>query len=108
AVLAFPLFDTLRVVVKRYRRGDSIFTAGQDHIHHELLRMGFSHKATSVLLYVSSVFIVLFAVVLMELGMNVNALLASVIGLCLIIYPTNGFKRKVFSKAFGRKWQRWY
>jgi len=108
AVLAFPLFDTLRVVIKRYRRGDSIFTAGQDHIHHEFLRMGFTHRFTCVLLYLVSIFIVLFTVALSELGMNVNLLLASVIAVCLTLFPTNGFKRRLFTKTFGRKWQRWY
>ena len=108
SILAFPLFDTLRVVVKRYRRGDSIFTAGQDHIHHEFLRMGFSHKSTAVLLYLMSIFIVSFTVILSQVGMNVNLLLGAVIGMCLVIYPTNGFKRKLFSKVFGHKWQRWY
>ena len=108
SILAFPLFDTLRVVVKRYRRGDSIFTAGQDHIHHEFLRMGFSHKSASLLLYMMSIFIVACTVTLSQFDMNVNLLLGSVIGMCLVIYPTNGFKRKLFSKLFGYKWQRWY
>jgi len=108
AVLAFPLFDTLRVVVKRYRRGESIFTAGQDHIHHELLRMGFSHSIASVLLYLSSISVVVFTIILARLGLDVNLLLAAVIAVCLVIYPTNGFKRRLFTKAFGHKWQRWY
>jgi hypothetical protein len=40
--------------------------------------------------------------------MNVNLLLASVIAVCLTLFPTNGFKRRLFTKTFGRKWQRWY
>lgn len=108
AVLAFPLFDTLRVVVKRARRGKSIFTAGQDHIHHEFLRMGFTHKSASIALYTMSAFLVGFAVFLSQTGVDVNVQLAAVITSCVVIYPTNGFKRKQFSKLFGRKWQRWY
>ncbi|MCW9709117.1 MraY family glycosyltransferase [Fodinibius salsisoli] len=108
AILAFPLFDTLRVVVKRLRRGRSIFRPGQDHVHHELLRMGLSHKWASTTLYVLSSLVVGFALLLSQTTLNVNVMLGLVVGSCLLIFPTNGFKRRLFSKVFGRKWQRWY
>ncbi|MDZ7681657.1 MAG: hypothetical protein U5J63_08110 [Fodinibius sp.] len=61
AILAFPLFDTIRVVVKRLRKGKSIFEPGQEHVHHELLRMGLSHSDASLLLYGKSVLLMLYA-----------------------------------------------
>jgi UDP-N-acetylmuramyl pentapeptide phosphotransferase/UDP-N-acetylglucosamine-1-phosphate transferase len=108
AVLAFPLFDTIRVVVKRLRRGRSIFRPGQDHIHHELLRMGLSHKWACLTLYGLSLLVAGFALLLSQTTLNVNVMLALVVGSCLLFFPTNGFKRKLFSRAFGYKWQRWY
>ncbi|SMO87501.1 MraY family glycosyltransferase [Fodinibius sediminis] len=108
AILAFPLFDTLRVVVKRCRRGKSIFMPGQDHVHHEFLRMGFTHKSASIALYLTSIFLVTLTFLLSQTGMDVNAQLGTVVATCLIIYPTNGIKRKLFTKIFGYKWQRWY
>ncbi|SHG68310.1 UDP-N-acetylmuramyl pentapeptide phosphotransferase/UDP-N-acetylglucosamine-1-phosphate transferase [Fodinibius roseus] len=108
AVLAFPLFDTIRVIVKRFRRGRSIFTAGQDHIHHEFLRMGFSHRSASITLYLMSAFLVGFSVFLSQMPIDVNLQLGAVITACIVIYPTNGFKRRLFTKCFGSKWQRLY
>lgn len=108
AILAFPLFDTLRVVVKRYRRGKSIFTAGQDHIHHEFLRMGFSHKSASIALYLMSVLLIGFAVMLSQTTIDINVQLGGIVLACIVIYPTNGFKRRLFAKLFGSKWQRLY
>ena len=44
AILIVPLFDTLRVVVIRLVRRTGIFSADNRHIHHLLLRAGFSHR----------------------------------------------------------------
>ena len=39
-----PLADTLRVFVLRVRKGKSPFSPDKTHIHHLLLRIGYSHK----------------------------------------------------------------
>ena len=40
----FPLADTLRVFISRVRKGKSPFSPDKTHIHHLLLRVGYSHK----------------------------------------------------------------
>ncbi|PAU93158.1 undecaprenyl-phosphate alpha-N-acetylglucosaminyl 1-phosphate transferase [Aliifodinibius salipaludis] len=105
AILGFPLFDTLRVVVKRMRRSNSIFQPGQDHVHHELLRMGLSHSHASLLLYGQSLLLVAIIGSLALLNINVNILLGTVILTSLVVFPTNGFKRKLTSWLFGYDWQ---
>ncbi len=40
--VAVPLFDTISLMVRRIRRGHSPFYADHHHIHHALLRIGFS------------------------------------------------------------------
>ena len=59
-VLAVPLFDTMRVVLTRIKKGASPFRPDRNHIHHLLLKAGLKHRqVTFVLLLVSFVFICL-------------------------------------------------
>lgn len=51
ALLAVPLFDTMRVMAARIRKHQSPFTADKNHLHHLLLRIGLPHvQVTCVLL----------------------------------------------------------
>ena len=43
-LLALPIMDTLAVMIRRIRLTKSPFLPGRDHIHHILLRVGFSTK----------------------------------------------------------------
>lgn len=49
AVLVYPLFDTIRVFVIRLSEKRSPFSADRNHIHHWLLRAGFSHLQATFL-----------------------------------------------------------
>lgn len=52
-IIAFglPLLDTVLSVVRRYLSGQPLFTADREHIHHKLLKRGFTHKQAVVMLY---------------------------------------------------------
>jgi UDP-GlcNAc:undecaprenyl-phosphate/decaprenyl-phosphate GlcNAc-1-phosphate transferase len=50
-VLAVPLLETGTSALRRYLRGQPIFSADREHIHHRLMEMGFSQRATAVLMY---------------------------------------------------------
>jgi UDP-N-acetylmuramyl pentapeptide phosphotransferase/UDP-N-acetylglucosamine-1-phosphate transferase len=105
AILVLPLFDTIRVVIKRLRRNKSIFEPGQEHVHHELLRMGFFHKNASLLLYGKSLFLITMMGILSTLSVNVNLLLGILVFASMLVYPTNGFKRRILARIFGYDWQ---
>ncbi|PKH20165.1 undecaprenyl-phosphate alpha-N-acetylglucosaminyl 1-phosphate transferase [Enterobacterales bacterium CwR94] len=45
-LIAVPLMDMLRVMIARVRRGDSPFKPDREHLHHVLMRMGFSGRGT--------------------------------------------------------------
>ncbi len=49
-VVLFPLFDTLRVFILRVRQGKSPFVADKQHIHHYLLRLGYSHEKVTLII----------------------------------------------------------
>jgi UDP-N-acetylmuramyl pentapeptide phosphotransferase/UDP-N-acetylglucosamine-1-phosphate transferase len=59
-ILIIPLFDSLRVFVLRIIAGKSPFRADRQHLHHYLLRLGYSHlKSTAILIGVNVLFIAL-------------------------------------------------
>lgn len=59
-VLSVPLYDTMRVMLTRIKKGVSPFHPDKNHIHHLLLRINLKHRqVTFVLLCVSVVFITL-------------------------------------------------
>jgi UDP-N-acetylmuramyl pentapeptide phosphotransferase/UDP-N-acetylglucosamine-1-phosphate transferase len=49
AVLAIPIFDTVRVMFGRISRGESPFRPDKTHLHHAFIDYGFHHLETSLL-----------------------------------------------------------
>ena len=63
-VLIVPLFDTLRVMITRMKKGYSPFKADRNHIHHLLLSLGLQHRqVTFILMGISAAFIALAIVI---------------------------------------------
>jgi UDP-GlcNAc:undecaprenyl-phosphate GlcNAc-1-phosphate transferase len=50
AILIGPIFDTIRVFFIRIMSGISPFTADRNHIHHRILRLGYTHLQTTMIL----------------------------------------------------------
>lgn len=57
AILAIPIFDTLRVMLFRMLKGRSPFRPDKSHIHHVLLTKGYTHHQATI--YISSFSILL-------------------------------------------------
>ncbi|NMA86364.1 MAG: undecaprenyl/decaprenyl-phosphate alpha-N-acetylglucosaminyl 1-phosphate transferase, partial [Tissierellia bacterium] len=56
-ILGVPIFDTTFAIFRRLLNGKSIAEADKGHLHHRLLRMGYSQKKTVLILYsISAVF----------------------------------------------------
>ncbi len=53
-VMALPLFDMFLAIVRRYVRGQPIFSGDCDHIHHRMLARGVPHGRVVVILWASS------------------------------------------------------
>jgi UDP-GlcNAc:undecaprenyl-phosphate GlcNAc-1-phosphate transferase len=81
-VLAVPIIDTFWVIVRRLSSGRSPFSPDRGHIHHRLLDLGLSHRATVLLIYAvcatlglmsllvsSSIGVLAFVVALVAFGM---------------------------------------
>ncbi|PID94587.1 MAG: hypothetical protein CSA89_01435 [Bacteroidales bacterium] len=60
AVLFIPIFDVIRVSITRIKQKKSIFIADKNHIHHLLLKLGFSHtKVTAIILSTSMIYTII-------------------------------------------------
>jgi UDP-N-acetylmuramyl pentapeptide phosphotransferase/UDP-N-acetylglucosamine-1-phosphate transferase len=70
AVLFIPLLDTLRVTLIRVYNGKSPFEPDQKHLHHLLLKRGYSHLKITSILAAASVLFILFALVAQPMGIN--------------------------------------
>jgi UDP-GlcNAc:undecaprenyl-phosphate GlcNAc-1-phosphate transferase len=67
-LLIVPLFDTLRVIILRLIKGNSPFKADKNHIHHSLLKLGFSHLQSTTLILSLNLIFVLFVTLFQKLG----------------------------------------
>lgn len=89
SVLAIPIFDTLRVMIKRIMRGKSPFSPDKTHLHHLLLDLGFSHIGTTVFIVLSNAIVILAWLLAYKLGLSIDTQLYVVILLGLTV--TVGF-----------------
>lgn len=62
-VLAVPIFDTFFAIIRRMLNGQKITRPDNQHLHHRLLSMGFSHRATVCIIYGVSLFFGLSAII---------------------------------------------
>ena len=95
-ILAIPLFDSLRVFFVRILNGRHPLSPGRGHIHHALLRLGFGHKKTSLILYIFAISIISFSYFILEFNVNASITLITAIVLILLYIPF--YLLKVYSK----------
>ncbi|RLA89117.1 MAG: hypothetical protein DRG20_05170 [Deltaproteobacteria bacterium] len=62
--LGHPIMEVGISTFRRLLSNVPISKADKDHIHHRLLRMGFSHKASVIILYITTIFFCFIAVIL--------------------------------------------
>jgi UDP-GlcNAc:undecaprenyl-phosphate GlcNAc-1-phosphate transferase len=82
ALMVYPLFDTVRVFVRRIVSGNHPMKADKGHIHHFLLRSGMSHRKATLL--ISSVQLTLVVTAILLNSVEDNWALTALIGLVLI------------------------
>lgn len=104
AILIYPLYDTLRIFVLRVLKGKSPFSGDKSHIHHLIMRIGFTHIQTTSILVVSS--IVMMGIVVMadfksdSIAVLAILFLSFLIGLFLDYRLSKAFPKKTKKKAF--------
>lgn len=104
AVIIIPLFDTFRVFFLRVIKRQSPFKADRNHIHHRILRLGFTHLQGTFALALTNLLFIYIALTLRSWGNFV--LIFMFLGICTLINwsttvlirikERNGFKAKYF------------
>lgn len=81
-ILAIPIFDTFFAIIRRLLNRQSIAAPDKQHLHYRLIGLGFSHRATVLLIYGISLCFGVFAIIFSE-----STLWASfiIIGVLLIL-----------------------
>ena len=71
-VLALPICDTIFAIIRRVIKEKSIkaiFNADNGHIHHRLMKKGYTQKQAVFILYGISAAFGMFAIILLESGL---------------------------------------
>jgi UDP-GlcNAc:undecaprenyl-phosphate GlcNAc-1-phosphate transferase len=71
-VLALPIFDTLFAIIRRLIHGHSlkaIMKPDKDHLHHRMLRAGFTQKQSVLILYAITAMLGIFVIIWIDSGM---------------------------------------
>lgn len=94
-VLALPVFDTLFAIVRRIITGKSIkaiIKPDAGHLHHKIMKKGYSQKQAVLILYGISATCGMFAVILLESG------IWKALSFALMVIAVIGIGYKDFSK----------
>ena len=70
-MLGFPIFDTLYAIVRRIIKGKSlkaVFKADKGHLHHRLIKKGYTQKQAVFILYGLTAILGMFTIILLESG----------------------------------------
>ena len=97
ALLAIPLFDSLRVFLYRFLNKRHPLHAGRDHFHHILLDLGYGHARTSFLILLLSIFSIFLAYNLLDVNINLSIFILALFNYIFIF---------IFSILRGRKRRR--
>jgi UDP-N-acetylmuramyl pentapeptide phosphotransferase/UDP-N-acetylglucosamine-1-phosphate transferase len=99
-ILIIPIFDTLRVILLRLQRFQSPFRADKNHLHHQFLRLGFSHAKTVLVIAAMHLLFVTMALLLRNAGDMV--IIPVVIATCLAInFAIKGIQRR-YERSGGK------
>lgn len=83
--LGLPLMDTVLAPVRRFLIGKELFQPDKSHIHHKLLKMGFSHRNTVLLLYGATILLGISALMLVNAHDQRAAFILLVVGVSVIV-----------------------
>ncbi|CCQ94703.1 putative undecaprenyl-phosphate N-acetylglucosaminyl 1-phosphate transferase [[Clostridium] ultunense Esp] len=84
-ILGVPIFDTTFAIFRRLLNGKSIAEADKGHLHHRLLKMGYSQKKTVLILYSISAIFGLCAILIAKINSKRAVFIAIVIFVLTIL-----------------------
>ncbi|MCW5201506.1 MAG: MraY family glycosyltransferase [Candidatus Electrothrix communis] len=79
--LGVPLMDTLWAPIRRFINGQSMFQPDNKHIHHRLVKLGFTHRRAVLALYFLTVLLGISSMLLVHAQNDTSALIFFVLGI---------------------------
>jgi len=83
-VLGLPLLDTFFAIIRRYHHHRPIFQPDKEHLHHQLMAMGLSHRQAVLAIYGVSSILGLSAVVLNMVSTDRAAVILVILSVVVI------------------------
>lgn len=103
AVLAIPVFDTLRVMFGRISRGESPFYPDKTHLHHAFIEYGFHHLETALLEIILNILIILLFFVLhisyLPMQFQLYGVIFASVAVCFGLYWMLGRRKRMAQKS---------
>ena len=88
------MYDTFRVFCLRLLSGYHPLRPDRNHIHHDLLDLGCSHKKATLILYVFSIVNIIISYFMIKLSLGLSIFLLSIFVLGLMAIPFVILERK--------------
>lgn len=101
-ILIVPLFDTIRVFYIRLREKRSPFSADKNHVHHRLLKLGYSHLGATFRILVVNILFIAFVFMFDKWGIY-NLVLSILIAATVFSYIPSLILRNRKSKIRTQK-----
>jgi UDP-GlcNAc:undecaprenyl-phosphate GlcNAc-1-phosphate transferase len=84
-VLAVPILDTAFAIIRRLIKHKSMFEPDASHLHHRILRLGYTHKQTSCIIYAISIVLSIIAIISTKLADGYSIFVLIGVALLLIL-----------------------
>ena len=98
-ILAIPLIDTVTVLLRRIAAGRNPLRADQQHLHHIILRAGFSHAKTVWIILAAATGLAGLAVLAWQLGVSDAKLMLAFMFLAIAYFTFSSFFYKRLQPA---------
>jgi UDP-GlcNAc:undecaprenyl-phosphate GlcNAc-1-phosphate transferase len=82
--LGLPLMDTVLAPIRRFVAGSAMFKPDKNHIHHRLLKMGFSHRKAVLSMYGATLMLGAFALLAVHSQDEQAGLILSILGMTVV------------------------
>jgi UDP-N-acetylmuramyl pentapeptide phosphotransferase/UDP-N-acetylglucosamine-1-phosphate transferase len=101
SVLIIPVYDLLRVTVIRLITGNPPFQADRNHLHHMVLKQGFTQRGATIVLCLYNVVFIGFNYLLREFNINHALIITLCLALLLLNSKVVSHLATLHQKIFG-------
>lgn len=94
-LLGIPIYDVFSSIIRRLKRNQHIFSPDGEHFHHRIMKRGFTHRQTVVIIYIESAFLAVSA--LITLFINDDVMVTYLLCLALLVHISKIYLKKKFN-----------